>query len=354
MHEDWLPLPDRSAERDQDRHRQRIRAAVQENLRALVVEEALVGVEGAHRRFAAIRSLRLARFRYATDLACDCAGDGTGAGTGEGAGDSPSDVQIEAVHDEVARALARRWRLPEALSPNPGTVQAPSSRDLLRTRGQWACLDRRRSLRNALARDPGEARPVLRGEDLRFRVSDEMPRPMANCLVVAIRDASGSMGEEKKYLCRSFFHWLAAFIRDQYQSVGMRFICHHTEAQVVDEEEFFHRAESGGTKVSSAYRLALDAARDADARGTNVLVLHFTDGDNWGEGDNRAAREIAELMLRHVRLLAYVEVRTHGRPSGLGTALSQIQHPHFRQLRVGDREGVLGALDALFGGRDAR
>lgn len=274
--EDWQPLSDRSAERDQERHQQRVREAVQENLRALVVEEALVGTDGGRRIVASIRSLRLARFRYAQESARATAGTGGDGGIGEGAGDGAGEAELETVHDEVARLLSRRWRLPEGLNARAGTVEGPGEREYLRPRGQWACIDRRRSLRNALARGQGAA---LREEDLRFRQSDEAERPTADCLVIAVRDASGSMGEEKKFLCRSFFHWLAAFIRGQYQSVGMSFICHHTEAQAVGEEEFFRRAESGGTKVSSAYRLAVDVARSAAAQGTNVIALHFTDDD---------------------------------------------------------------------------
>ncbi|EQD69780.1 sporulation protein YhbH, partial [mine drainage metagenome] len=242
-----------------------------------MVEEALVGTEGARRIVASIRSLRLARFRYAQEPPRAVAGAGGNGSGSESAGDGIGEAELETVHDEVARALSQRWRLPEGLSARVGTVEGPGERDLLLPRGQWARIDRRRSIRNSLARGAGA---VLREEDLRFRNSDESERPTADCLVIAVRDASGSMGEEKKFLCRSFFHWLAAFIRGQYQSVGMSFICHHTEAQAVGEEEFFRRAESGGTKVSSAYRLALDVARTAAAQGTNVIALHFTDG-NW-------------------------------------------------------------------------
>lgn len=279
MLEDWRPLHDRSAERDQERHQQRVRAAVRENLRALVVEEALVGAAGARRIVASIRSLRLARFRFAQE-AVRLGGRGDGPGRGEGAGDGAVDAELEAVHDEVAQELSRRWRLPESLSERHGNVEAQGERDLLVHHGQWAKLDRRRSLRNAYVRSAVAMEPVeLQPDDLRFRASDEAKRPTADCLVIAVRDASGSMGEEKKFLCRSFFHWLAAFIRSQYQNVGMQFICHHTEAQSVGEEEFFRRAESGGTKVSSAYRLALDIARRAAAEGTNVIALHFTDDE---------------------------------------------------------------------------
>ncbi|MHB8391875.1 MAG: DUF444 family protein [Acidobacteriaceae bacterium] len=276
--QDWLPLQDRSAERDEDRHQQRIKEAVSDHLRMLVVEESLVGAPSVRGGIAAIRSLRLARFRYASDAAgilpCD------GAGSGDGVGSGVPDAELEMVHDAVARELTRRWRLPLSLTARPGTVEEAGERDVLRPRGQWAALDRRRSLRNAYARSAAaHLVPGLRPEDLRFRSSDDRPCPTAECLVIAVRDASGSMGDEKKFLCRSFFHWLSAFIRSQYQNVSIRFICHHTEAQAVEEEEFFRRVESGGTKVSSAYRLALQMAVQADQQGSQVIVLHFTEDE---------------------------------------------------------------------------
>ncbi len=76
---------------------------------------------------------------------------------------------------------------------------------------------------------------------------------------------------------------------------------------------------------------------------------HCTDGDNWGDADNRLARDLVQGMLPVVGLLAYVEVRPHGRPSGLGSTLGDIADLRFRSLRLTDRQSVLGALDQLFG-----
>jgi len=47
-------------------------------------------------------------------------------------------------------------------------------------------------------------------------------------------------------------------LRTKYKSVEIIFIAHHTQAKIVTEEEFFTKGESGGTKCSSAYKLALD------------------------------------------------------------------------------------------------
>ena len=71
-------------------------------------------------------------------------------------------------------------------------------------------------------------------------------------------DVSGSMGTMKKYLARSFYFWMTSFLRVIYKRVEIRFIAHTTEARLVDEYEFLHRGESGGTSCHSAYELATD------------------------------------------------------------------------------------------------
>ncbi len=71
-------------------------------------------------------------------------------------------------------------------------------------------------------------------------------------------DVSGSMGTMKKYLARSFYFWMTSFLRVIYKRVEIRFIAHTTEARLVDEYDFLHRGESGGTSCHSAYELATD------------------------------------------------------------------------------------------------
>jgi len=73
---------------------------------------------------------------------------------------------------------------------------------------------------------------------------------------------------------------------------------------------------------------------------------HFTDGDNWGEADYRLSLNIVRQTLEFTEFFDCAEVRPHGRPSGLGTALGGIEERNFRALRVTDHQNVHGALDA--------
>ena len=67
-----------------------------------------------------------------------------------------------------------------------------------------------------------------------------------------LMDVSGSMDEARKDLAKRFFILLYLFLTRHYEKIDLVFIRHHTQAQEVDEENFFHARETGGTVVSSA------------------------------------------------------------------------------------------------------
>ena len=120
--------------------------------------------------------------------------------------------------------------------------------------------------------------------DLRFRSYRDRPNPRTAAAVIAMRDVSGSMGEMKKYITRSFFFWMVRFLRSRYDDVRLVFIAHHVDAREVEEATFFQLGESGGTRVSSAYELALEVIgqRFPEAE-WNIYPFHFSEG-NCNEG----------------------------------------------------------------------
>lgn len=83
-------------------------------------------------------------------------------------------------------------------------------------------LDKRRSIMEAIKRSARAGEPGFHGlsdDDLRFKVWEHKTRPESAAVVIAMRDASGSMGEFKKYLTRSLFFWLVRFLRTKYTAV---------------------------------------------------------------------------------------------------------------------------------------
>jgi uncharacterized sporulation protein YeaH/YhbH (DUF444 family) len=170
-----------------------------------------------------------------------------------------------------------------------------------------------------------------------------------------MRDVSGSMGEFEKYITRSFYFWMVRFLRTRYTQVQIVFITHHTEAKEVDEDMFFNLGESGGTKVSSAYQLALDIANERyPASEWNTYPFHFSDGDNWGEVDNQRCLDLVKALLARSNAFGYGEIQEGGRrsPSTLMSAFGQIRDPQFIGVTITRKEDVYPALKQFFSTRD--
>jgi hypothetical protein len=171
-----------------------------------------------------------------------------------------------------------------------------------------------------------------------------------------MRDVSGSMGEFEKYITRSFYFWMVRFLREKYHNVKIVFITHHAEAQEVDEEAFFNLGESGGTKVSTAYTLALDIIKERyDPQYWNIYPFHFSDGDNWGDADNQLCVELVHKLIDVSGLFGYGEIREGGyrQTSTLMSAFQDIDDPRFIGVTITDKKEVYPALRAFFGKEQA-
>ena len=94
--------------------------------------------------------------------------------------------------------------------------------------------------------------PYLDPIDLRYRSRVKTPVPTSKAVMFCLMDVSGSMDEGRKELSKRFFILLYLFLTRHYEKIDLVFIRHHTQAQEVDEENFFHARETGGTVVSSA------------------------------------------------------------------------------------------------------
>jgi uncharacterized sporulation protein YeaH/YhbH (DUF444 family) len=158
------------------------------------------------------------------------------------------------------------------------------------------------------------------------------------------------MGEFEKYIARSFYFWMVRFLRTKYEKVRIVFISHHTEAKEVTEEEFFHKGESGGTQVSSAYQLALNIIKERfPARDWNIYPFHFSDGDNlpW---DNDLCVRLVKEMLAECNLFGYGEIREgyRGSTSTLMSAFNKVDDPKFISVTINDKAAVYPALQRFF------
>ncbi len=208
-----------------------------------------------------------------------------------------------------------------------------------------ALLEEQEALRARVARIP-----FIDTFDLRFRNRVTQPMPIAQAVMFCIMDVSGSMDESRKDLAKRFFILLHLFLKRHYERIEIVFIRHHTTAKVVDEEEFFHSTETGGTVVSSALTLA---AEEIKARFPvdqwNIYVAQASDGDNW-EGDSpRCLELLLNDLLPLVQYFTYVEITT-GEPQNLWVHYEQARAARSNMAlgRIRDRTDIYPVLRELF------
>jgi sporulation protein YhbH len=366
---------------DQERHKERVREAIRKNLGSIVSNEAIILSDGKRSVKVPIRSLDEYKFRF-DHRKRKHVGQGDGRtrvgdviaresqpGKGQGGGAAGQDAGAEYYEaeiniDELAALIFEDLHLPFLEEKAKKAVPAKTTRfDEIRRTGVLANLDKRRMILENIrrnAREQGRARfGDVRKEDLRFKTWEETHRYESNAVVFSIMDVSGSMGEFKKYIARSFYFWMVRFLRTKYDNVEIVFISHHTEAREVTEEQFFTQGESGGTVVSSAYQLALDIIRQRyNPRDWNIYPFHFSDGDNY-YSDNEEAVRLADELIQTCNLFGYGEIGEEGtsgyrRSSGalLSIFKDRLKHKErFIGVRIDDKEDVYPALRQFFGQR---
>ena len=105
------------------------------------------------------------------------------------------------------------------------------------------------------------------------------------------------MGDEQRNVRIESF-WINTWLKSQYEGIETRYIVHDATAREVDEHTFFHTRESGGTMISSAYKLAAQILEDDYPRADwNIYPFHFSDGDNWSVDDTRSCIKILKDVL---------------------------------------------------------
>ncbi len=124
-----------------------------------------------------------------------------------------------------------------------------------------------------------------------------------------LMDVSGSMDEERKDIAKRFFILLYLFLTRNYERIEVVFIRHHTIAKEVDEDEFFHSRESGGTVVSSALKLMQEIIRERyPLTEWNIYAAQASDGDNWDDDSTTCRDLLISKILPCLQYFAYVEI----------------------------------------------
>ncbi len=367
---------DRSIE-DRRRHRQLVEKSIKENLGDILSEESIIG-EGKNKKFKIpIRGIKEYQFVYgrnskgvATGVGDEKRGDkvgsanqrgkgNTGAGNNEGEDIYETEITLEELLDYITEDLdlpnLDRKKYSEIVTESSGRRQG------YQKYGIKPRLAKKKTVMSKIARKQGKKRALreenieeeierfpFKEEDLRYYRVKTKPKRESNAVMIFIMDVSGSMDSSKKFLARSFFFVLSKFLRRKYNNLAFEFISHTTVAKRVNEYEFFHKAESGGTYISSGLNLALDLINESYPPGMwNIYPVYASDGDNWTEDNEKAIKAVKELS-QISNMFGYAELL----PSTYSTTMyyrfeKEIKENNFIPVIVKEKKDLWEALKLM-------
>lgn len=193
--------------------------------------------------------------------------------------------------------------------------------------------------------------PFIDTIDLRYNNRVKIPAPSTQAVMFCLMDVSGSMDEEKKQVAKRFFMLLYLFLTRTYEHIDLVFIRHHTQAAEVNEEDFFHSRESGGTVVSSALELMQEIITARYTRGNwNIYGAQASDGDNWDADSPKCRTLLDEKILPLLQYYAYIEIGG-AEPQNLWHEYAKIKenHPHhFAMQPIKDLADIYPVFRELF------
>ena len=192
--------------------------------------------------------------------------------------------------------------------------------------------------------------PFIDPFDLRYSNRIKVPKPMTQAVMFCIMDVSGSMDEQRKDTAKRFFILLYLFLKRVYDKIEVVFIRHHTAASDVDENEFFHSRESGGTVVSSALHLLNKILDERFGGGSwNAYVAQASDGDNWDNDSVLCRQLLVNTIMPKVQYYTYVEI-TDGPPQNLWEQYAQVPeyHQHFAMQKIVTPADIYPVFRELF------
>jgi uncharacterized sporulation protein YeaH/YhbH (DUF444 family) len=192
--------------------------------------------------------------------------------------------------------------------------------------------------------------PYIDPFDLKYTNRVRRPKPCTQAVMFCVMDVSGSMDEYKKEVAKRFFILLYLFLSRNYEHIEVIFIRHHTQAYEVNEDEFFHARDTGGTVVSSALKLVAkiitERYKPAD---WNIYIAQASDGDNWDTDSTLCYKLLQEKLMPVTQYYAYIEI-TEGEPQNLWYEYEKLaaEHKHFAMRRLQKASEIYPVFRDLF------
>tara|TARA_Y100000310_G_scaffold263483_1_gene273709 strand:- start:642 stop:1889 length:1248 start_codon:yes stop_codon:yes gene_type:complete len=402
-------IVDRAAS-DRHRHKKKIDKAIKESIKDVVAEESIIGQNGKKKIRIPIRGIKEYRFIFGdneNNKSVGSAGDhkikkgqkigqkrarlarGQGAGHGSNEkGDEYYDVEVTL--EELAEYLFNDLELPDLEKKQFRFISQKSiKRKGYRFKGIRPRLSKKETIKRKIRRrkiaekigtydpDSDERFPFHR-DDLKYHHIKPKIKENSSAVIFFLMDVSGSMSQDRKYLARSFFFLLYQFLNHKYERVEVVFISHSTEANRVDEDDFFKVATHGGTIISSCLNLELEVIeKEFHPNSWNIYTFYCGDGENW-TSDNEKSLDLFKKVKDLSQLTGYCEINEsykglsdeindddelgvsswatfsawkNEEMENLWAKLNPLCDNKFKKVMVGDTEHIWTAFTAFFGGK---
>lgn len=340
---------------DHSRFREIVRGRIKQNLKKYISKGEMIGRQGRDIISIPVPQIDLPHFTFDHR---DTGGVGQGEGdvgdvlqpgnvqpgTGQEAGSDPGEhsLEVDVTFEELAQMLGEVLELPN--------IEPKGSERIVTERTRYTGINRagpeslrhfKRTFKQALRRqimtgnyDAKNPVVVPTRDDRRYRSFKIKEEPQTNAVIIYMMDVSGSMGDEQKEIVRIESFWIDTWLRSQYRGIETRYIIHDAMAKEVERDTFFHTRESGGTMISSAYKLCTEMIEtDYPVSDYNIYPFHFSDGDNWSADDTRMCLELVDnRILPAVNLFCYGQVES---PYGSGQFIKDLRDA------FGERDSVI-------------
>ncbi len=346
-----------SIREDHNRFRDIVKGKVKEDFRKYVSQGEMIGKRENEFVKIPLPSIDMPTFRYGPKQQGGV-GQGQGEpgesvgepGEGQGqAGDQPGEhlTEVELSMDELADILGEKLELPRIMPKGNKNIESVKTKySGIAPVGPEGMRQFKQTYKKALQRyvssgtyNPEDPAIIPIRRDYQYRTFKKVVTPQTKAVVIYMMDVSGSMGDEQKEIVRIESFWINTWLKKHYKGLETRFIIHDAAAKEVDEDTFFRTSESGGTLISSAYKLCQQMIEtDYPVNEWNIYPFHFSDGDNWSGEDTRiCVRMLKEFFLPKTNMFCYGQVESkYGSgqflkdlqkefPSEEGLVLSQIE-----------------------------
>jgi len=285
---------------------------------------------------------------------------GEGAGT---AGNMPGEhiLEVDISLDELADILGEELALPRIAPKGRKSTETERTRySGLSPVGPDGLRHFKSTYKRALKRymasglyNPENPIIIPIRNDFRYKSYKKIKLPQSSAVVIYMMDVSGSMGEEQKEIVRLESFWINTWLKKHYKGLETRFIIHDAAAKEVDEKTFFTTSESGGTLISSAYRLCEKLIdEEYPLNDWNIYPFHFSDGDNWSGEDTRlCVNMLKDFFLPKVNMFGYGQVESK---YGSGQFLKDLERefPKSDRLilsRIENRDKIMSSIKDFLG-----